>query len=125
MSLEVSLRINYAIVFVSDMANSIAFYRDVIGLTLRFESPHWTEFETEGATLALHVGEDERPAGGVPREAPGTCRTGFEVPNLDEFHARMIAHEVPCLQEPTMTFGARIAMYEDPDGMAISVGEKR
>lgn len=119
------MRVNYAIVFVSDMSASIAFYRDVIGLTVRFESPHWTEFKTEGATLALHVGEDERPETGVPHEAPGTCRTGFQVPNLDEFHARMIRHEVRCLQEPTMTFGARIALYEDPDGLPIGVSEPR
>jgi len=35
--------VSYAIVFVSDMKKSVAFYRDEIGLPLRFESPHWTE----------------------------------------------------------------------------------
>jgi catechol 2,3-dioxygenase-like lactoylglutathione lyase family enzyme len=46
------MRLSYAIVFVSDMSRSVAFYRDVIGLPLRFESPHWTEFATEGAGRA-------------------------------------------------------------------------
>ncbi len=119
------MRINYAIVFVTDMAASVAFYRDVVGLPLRFESPHWTEFETEGATLALHVGEGEKRDVDGPRELPGTCRTGLEVPSLDDFHARMIAHEVRCLQEPTMTFGARIALYADPDGLPLGVSEPR
>lgn len=48
------MRLNYAIVFVSDMARSVAFYRDVIGLPLKFDSPEWSEFATEGATVALH-----------------------------------------------------------------------
>lgn len=38
------MRVNYAIVFVSDMRRSVSFYRDTIGLPLRFESPEWTEF---------------------------------------------------------------------------------
>ena len=48
------MRVSYAIVFVSDMKRSVAFYRDVIGLPLKFDSPEWSEFATEGATLALH-----------------------------------------------------------------------
>lgn len=52
------MRIQYSIVIVRDMSRSVAIYRDVLGLPLRFESPHWTEFETEGAKLALHLGDD-------------------------------------------------------------------
>lgn len=120
------MRVNYAIVFVSDMNRSVAFYRDVLGLPLRFESPEWTEFATEGSTLALHKGEP-RPDGEEPpgSEQAGTCRTGFAVPDLDAFHARMVEHRVPCAQEPKDVFGARIAQYVDPDGMPLSVGEQR
>ena len=52
------MRVNYAIIFVSDMDRSVAFYRDVIGLQLKFESPGWTEFATDGATLALHTSHE-------------------------------------------------------------------
>jgi catechol 2,3-dioxygenase-like lactoylglutathione lyase family enzyme len=38
------------------MKQAVAFYRDVMGLPLKFETPGWTEFATEGATLALHGG---------------------------------------------------------------------
>ena len=48
---------SYVIVFVSDMARSVAFYRDVLGLPLEFESPKWTEFETPGTTVALHIAD--------------------------------------------------------------------
>lgn len=117
------MRVSYAIVFVSDMKRAVAFYRDTLGMPLRFESPEWTELATDGATLALHLsrgaGEDEDD---LP---PGRCRPGLNVPDLDEFHRRMVANGVTCLQEPKTVFGARIAQYEDPDGLSFSVSEER
>jgi lactoylglutathione lyase len=120
------MRVNYAIVFVSDMKRAVGFYRDVIGLPLRFESPGWTEFATDGATFALHAGGPASASKEDPDHLPaGRCRPGLSVGNLDEFHKRMVEHGVPCLQEPKETFGVRIAQYVDPDGLAISVAEER
>ncbi len=120
------MRLNYAIVFVSDMDRSVAFYRDVIGIQLKFASPGWTEFATDGATLALHKSHEPADTGGDSDDLPaGRCRPGLQVPDLDEFHERMLAHGVPCVQNPTEVFGARVAQYRDPDGLAISVGEAR
>ena len=120
------MRINYAIVFVSDMNRSVTFYRDVLGLPLKFESPGWTEFATEGATLALHLAEAPATAREDPLKVPpARCRPGFRVPNLDEFHQRMLQHKVPCVEEPRSQFGSKIAQYLDPDGLGISVGEGR
>ncbi len=118
------MRVNYVIVFVSDMSRSTAFYRDVLGLPLKFESPGWTEFATDGATLALHASKGSRTEmDDLDREAAGQCRPGLSVPNLDEFHKRMVEKGVKCVQEPMDTFGARLAQYLDPDGLAISVAE--
>ncbi len=120
------MRINYSIVFVSDMQRSVAFYRDVVGIPLKFESPGWTEFVTEGATLALHKGDAPTADGPTQgAEQAGQCRAGFQAPNLDEFHKRMTEHNVPCVQEPTETFGVRIAQYVDPDGLIFSVSDAR
>jgi lactoylglutathione lyase len=120
------MRVNYVIIFVSDMKRSVSFYRDVLGLPLRFESPGWTEFATNGATVALHSSEGSNPDGDtVPHTPAGRCRPGLRVPNLDEFHRKMIERNVPCLQELKEVFGARIAQYADPDGLVISVGEER
>ena len=119
------MRVNYAIVFVSDMKRSVSFYRDVVGLPLKFESPGWTEFATDGATLALHASEGLNSERDNPLQVPaGRCRPGLSVRNLDEFHKRMVERNVPCVQEPKATFGARLAQYLDPDGLAISVGEE-
>jgi catechol 2,3-dioxygenase-like lactoylglutathione lyase family enzyme len=120
------MRLNYAIVFVSDMKKAVSFYRDVFGLPLKFESPGWTEFATDGATLALHASEESSPKEQNPLKVPaGRCRPGLSVPNLSEFHNKMLKNNVPCIQEPTEIFGAKVAQYLDPDGLAISVGEER
>ena len=117
------MRLNYAIVFVSDMSRSVTFYRDVIGLSLRFESPGWTEFATEGATLALHKSGAAAASEAVEHPAAGQCRPGLSVPDLDVFHQRMEAHGVRCPQPPKNVFGSRVAQYLDPDGLSISVGD--
>ncbi|HPF39420.1 MAG TPA: VOC family protein [Phycisphaerae bacterium] len=120
------MRIDYAIVFVHDMKKSVAFYRDVVGLPLKFETPHWTEFATEGSTLALHIADAPNPDSGLAEDEPaGRCRTGFSVPDLDAFHARMLQHNVTCVQPPKDQFGARIAQYADPDNLVISVSQQR
>lgn len=120
------MQVNYAIIFVSDMKRSVSFYRDIIGLPLKFETTHWTEFATEGATLALHLSEIANPEKEPSEDLPaGRCRPGLSIPNLDEFHKRMAEKNVPCIQEPKETFGARIAQYADPDGLSISISEER
>lgn len=120
------MRLNYAIIFVSDMKRSIAFYRDVMGLPLKFESPGWTEFATEGATIALHQAESPASASPDGEDLPaGRCRPGISVPNLDEFHKRMQDNKVPCVQQPKEVFGTKIAQYLDPDGLGVSVSQAR
>jgi lactoylglutathione lyase len=120
------VRISYAIVFVSDMKRSVSFYRDVIGLPLRFESPEWTEFATEGATLALHASEGVAVEQTRPHAAaPGQCRPGLSVPDLAAFHEKLVGKNVTCIQQPREIAGARIAQYLDPDGLAISVSQER
>lgn len=124
--MEPKIGLNYAIVFVADMERSVAFYRDVFGLPLRFESPEWTEFSTAGATLALHKARGAGPVGaGEDIAAAGRCRPGLSVDNLDEFHSRVVEKGAECVQAPKVEFGAKIAQYLDPDGLAVSVGENR
>ena len=119
------MRVSYAIVFVSDMRRSISFYRDVIGLPLKFETSHWTEFATDGATIALHKSEGEGAREDPLAVAAGRCRPGLAVPDLEAFHRRMEELKVPCVQAPKDVFGARIAQYLDPDGLGISVSQER
>src|SRR5262245_30471782 len=84
------VRVNYAIVFVSDMKRSVSFYRDVLGLPLKFESPGWSEFSTGDATVALHGAGNHGPGAPEGTLSAGWCRLGLSVPNLDEFHRNMV-----------------------------------
>jgi lactoylglutathione lyase len=116
------MKVSYAIVYASDMDRSLAFYRDVIGLPLRFSSPFWTEFDTEGATLALHAA-DVPATEGVKGNPAGRCHPGLTVPDLDAFHKRMQDHGVNCTRPPRAEHGVRLAEYLDPDGLPLSVSE--
>lgn len=118
------MRVNYVIVFVSNMKRSVSFYRDVLRLPLKFESPGWTEFATDGATVALHASERSGSDPNDAHEGAGSCRPGLSVPDLDAFHREMVEKNVPCIQAPEEIFGARVAQYVDPDGLTISVGEE-
>lgn len=120
------MRVNYSIIMVSDMAQSVAFYRDIVGMPLKFESPGWSEFNTEGCTWALHTCSGSAvDTASKPIESPGQCRPGFQVSDLVEFHNRMLENNVHCAQQPTETFGLKVAQYVDPDGMVFSVSDAK
>ena len=59
------MRLTYVMKFVADMDKAVGFYRDMLGLELRFQSPEWSEFATGETTLALHLASDRNPAGRV------------------------------------------------------------
>jgi predicted enzyme related to lactoylglutathione lyase len=46
------------ILYVQDMARAARFYRDVLGLKVRVESPHWSEVAFGDAIIGLHGGGD-------------------------------------------------------------------
>lgn len=104
--------LKYVIKYVSDMDRAVEFYRGRIGLSLRFNSPHWSEFDTGETTLALHVANDEHPA--------GTSQLGFGAEDLDGFYSELKASGVEFTSPPTEQFGARIAKFIDLDGAECS-----
>ncbi len=110
-------KLNYAIVFVSDMAKAVKFYRDTLGLPLKFESPHWSEFANEGSTIALHPASAENPA--------GTCQLGFSLEGgLDALHEKLAAQGVKVVMAPRdEQFGIRQAVYADPDGFRFTLAQ--
>ena len=116
---------DYLMVFVSDMARSVRFYRDVLGLALRFESPHWTEFETGSTTIALHGAAEKRaePAALEPRA--GECRIGFSVDDVEARVAALEAGGARIASRPTRsdTEGVILAVALDPDDLPITFAQ--
>ena len=108
------MRLNYAIKFVGDMDSAVRFYCDTLGMTLLFQSPFWSEFDTGETKLALHPASDENPAGSV--------QLGLGVEDLDSFHADALNNGISCTSPPRDVHGSRIARFLDPDGAEISIG---
>jgi lactoylglutathione lyase len=120
-------KIDYAMIIVSDMARSVEFYRDKLGIPLKFESPEWTEFQTGATTLALHGGgakQDPSAAGGQSKNA-GTCSIGFNVDNVDQTYEELKAKGISFVMPPTQREGEgiKLAVCVDPDGLPISFAQ--
>jgi lactoylglutathione lyase len=117
--------LNYAMVVVSDMARSVAFYRDRLGLKLRFESPGWSEFDTGTTTLALHGGGEGGAAPHHGKPQAGTCTVGFYVDNLHEVYELLEGRGVVFVMPPTErpNEGIHLAVCTDPDGLGISIAQ--
>jgi predicted enzyme related to lactoylglutathione lyase len=100
--------------FVANMDRAVRFYRDTVGLTLKFESPQWSEFATGDTTLALHPASERNPA--------GTVQLGFGVDNLQMFYDAMTAKGVtfPVAPKP-QDYGGMLAQFENADGALVSV----
>ena len=118
--------LDYTMVMVSDMSRSVAFYRDLLGLPLKFESPDWSEFATGTTTLALHGGgvKQERPTGD-PSKAAGACSIGFNVAEVDKTFEELKAKGIRFVMPPTQREGENIklAVFIDPDGLPISIAQ--
>jgi lactoylglutathione lyase len=119
-------KIDYVMINVSNMARSVAFYKDKLGIPMKFGTPEWTEFQTGTTTLALH-------GGGKPQDAPkdpgthyaGVCSIAFNVDNLDLAYEQLEAKGVQFVMPPTERAGEgiKVAIAVDPDGLAISFGQ--
>ena len=107
------MQLRYAIKYVGDMDKAVAFHRDTLGLTLRFASPFWTEFDTGATTLALHAASAEHPAGSV--------QLGFGVDDLAAFYAARDEMGISFTTPPEQRFGATIARFLDSEGAETSI----
>lgn len=118
-------QIDYTMLMVSDMQRSIEFYRDQLGIPLKFESPDWTEFQTGANTLALHGGGLKREERRDESKYAGTCSIGFNVTDLDKTVAELQAKSVTFVMPPTdqQGEGIRLAVCLDPDGLPVSFAQ--
>lgn len=111
------MQLAYVMVFVEDMEAGVAFYRDVVGLPLRFASPGWTEFDTGSTTLALHPSSNDNPA--------GTMRLGFQVPDMDACRKQLGQAGIALSGEPRAEHGMLLAEFTGPAAMRNSLSAPR
>lgn len=119
-------KVDYIMITVSNMARSVEFYKDKLGIPMKFGTPEWTEFQTGNTTLALHGGgKSQDAAKDAGTHHAGTCSIGFNVDNLDLAYEQLQAKGVRFVMPPTERpgEGIKLAVAVDPDGLAISFGQ--
>ena len=99
---------------VQNMARSVAFYRDAVGLTMLYggEEAGFTSFRVGNGYLNL-----------IPADIPPLWwgRTIFHVDNVDDMHARFVKAGVKTDSEPEdAPWGERFFHVTDPDGHELS-----
>lgn len=118
-------RIDYVIWYVAALDRSIAFYRDVVGMELRFTGEGYAEFVTENTKFALferaRLGELIGRAGGT---AP--CgEVGFLVEDVDAQADRLRDAGAAILTGPVdRPWGERTLHVADPDGNVVEFAQK-
>ena len=113
------------IVMVSDMDRSVGFYRDTLGLKMRFQSPDWSEFDMGSTTLALHGGGKVQPPAAGKEQFAGTASIGFTVDNVDNTFNDLKGKGVKFVMNPTerQGEGIRLTVAIDPDGLGVSFAQ--
>jgi lactoylglutathione lyase len=107
-------RINVVYLYVRDVARSVAFYRDVLGIPLRAEpaDPDWAEATLDGVRFALHRAHGDAELGS------GTVRVDLEVEDIDAAADRVRAAGVEVGEVERESWGVACE-FVDPDGYRL------
>ncbi len=108
-------RLEYVIIFTGDMAGMRRFYQDGLGLAASEHSPEWVEFDTSGATLALHAMPDPDKRGVQLRFATGDIEA-----RVKELSGRGARFDPPGIER--FPWG-RLAYLWDPEGNHLTLRE--
>ena len=101
-------------IWAEDMDRAVAFYRDVLGLEVSFQDPHWSEMRHGDAVVALH--------GGGTGELQITG-LGFQVDDV-ETAARAVAEGGGAIRRPPErrpTEPIILAEVVDPEGNGFTL----
>jgi lactoylglutathione lyase len=119
-------KVGAVILLVSDMKQSIIFYRDALKLDLKSESDEWTEFFNSGTVIALHpINKRKKDQKSVNTVSPGTSNVlvGFMVNDLDLVVNKLRAKNVKFFKEPKEEPFGKHTIIQDPDGHLLSIAQ--
>ena len=104
------------IVYTTDMAETVGWYRTVLGLDPVYTSDMWTAFAVGDATLGIHAVQEPAGEGGVALSLVAT-------EPLEQIESRLAgAGVIPETGIQDETFG-RSLLLRDPVGNAVQVNE--
>lgn len=124
------MQLGYTIVYVPDVAQSLAFFEQAFGLKRRFlhESGDYGELETGATTLAfasLDLGRSNLPQGFVVA-SESAQPLGFEIalvtPDVASAHARALQAGATDIKPPeAKPWGQTVAYVRCPDGLLVEL----
>ena len=115
-------RVDTIILLVRDIENSVDFYKNKIGMPLKFKSPGWAEFVLGDVHLALHRKGNNLSGHEAAMAAVGVS-VNFEVEDIEQMFVRLATNGVdPVAEIKDYEFG-RYFFVTDPDGYVIGFRE--
>lgn len=126
---EITSSNNYTLyslrIFVKNLAVSVAFYQDVLGMEVSFlnESTGWAQIKLDSEIIfGLEVLDpsDEEFSDLVGR----FTGISFQIQNMEEVFQKLLEKGVEFSSEPKQQeWGAKMAHFRDPDGNELSLIE--
>ena len=113
---------------VNDLERTVAFYRDVLGLTeiKRHKSPRGSELaflQTPGSEELLEI--TYFPGSGPVQVQPDLTHLAFQVDSLAEFEKHLASHGLKFSDGPTTSSsGTTFAFIDAPEGYEIELIQK-
>jgi catechol 2,3-dioxygenase-like lactoylglutathione lyase family enzyme len=114
---EVKLsKIGTIMLAVKDTRASVTFYRDVLGLALRFATDEFAFLDGGGVTLGL------RRSANIPAGENLRSEVVFDVDDIDAAYRALSARGVVFTRDPRVATADRyVTDFRDPDGNALSI----
>jgi len=119
--------LGYVVLFVEDLDRALAFYRDKVGLPVRFQDKGYAELAVAGSKFVL-LARSRLPelvgAAHTGRPASGAHEAGVTllVEDVDRVHRELSGRGVTFLAGPqSRPWGQRTAYFQDPEGHLIEI----
>ena len=111
-------KLGLVMVVVKDIKRSTAFYRDVLGLKVQFESPEWTQLDAGNIGVGLHAQSEHLHA-----QAINSVQLGFYVQDIQKAVDELKQKGVHIIMPPKKDDFGWLAIFADPDGYHIQLGQ--
>ncbi|CAK9164559.1 unnamed protein product [Ilex paraguariensis] len=122
----------YTVVYVKDVAKSVAFYAKAFGYTVRRldESHRWGELESGQTTIAITPAQQHETddiTGAVKTPQSGSERAPVEIcfayEDVDAAYKRAVENgAVPVSEPEERKWGQKVGYVRDIDGMVVRMG---
>lgn len=116
--------------YVDDKPRSVAFFRDVMGMTIVRDEDRLTAFDAGGQSILLvfarqaSLDGEDTPGGHIPgHDGTGPLHMAFKVAagDYEAWRDQLRSAAVPELSEVTWPTGGRSYYFNDPDGHVLEI----